>query len=87
MVDFTDTPGATAIMFEPVRGREIDVAFGIRGRGAVMWTLPPGVDVEVHSPPDAVVLHRPDPARVLNPAGRIELETEERRRQLFDAIE
>src|SRR5205807_5065882 len=71
---------------QAVGSREIDVALGVRRRRAVLRSLTPGVDVDVHAPPDAVVLHRRDPTRVLNPARWVELEAQHRGREVLDAV-
>ena len=52
----------------------------------MLRSLTPGVDIDVHAPPDAVVLHRRDPTRVLNPARWVELEAEHRGREVLDAV-
>ena len=71
---------------EAVGRREIDVALGVLRGGAVLRPGAPGHGVDVHPPPDADVLHRLDPAGVRDAARRIELEAEERGRQVGDAI-
>ena len=61
-----------------VRRGEVDVALGILGRGAVAFVHRPALDPEVHAPPDADVLHRTNPARVLDFAGFVQVENQPR---------
>ena len=58
--------------------REVDVALGVLGRGAVAVVHRPALDAQVHAPPDAHVLHRADPARILDLRGFIEVENQRR---------
>ncbi len=71
---------------QPVCGREIDIAFRVRRRGAVFGPGAPRHRADVHAPPDAHILHRLDPARVLNDARRIEVQAEQGRRQIGRAV-
>ena len=59
---------------EAVVGGEVDVALGVGGGRAVLGPTAPGLDLDVHAPPDADVLAGLDPADVAQRVRRIEVE-------------
>ena len=65
---------------------EVDVSLGVLRGGAMLRPGAPGHGVDVHSPPDADVLHWLDPAHVAQHVGRIEIEPEHRWREVSGAI-
>src|SRR6202165_941737 len=96
-----DVPSLDEHAADPIRRGEIDVAFGIRGGGAVPRTRMPAhvpqavlkipefagrSAADVHPPPDTNEFHRLDPAYVWKDVRWIEVEAQDRRREIGGSI-
>ena len=81
-----DVPSLGQHAPDAVLGGEVDVAHHVFGRGAVFGPLCPGLLEEVHRPPDADVLARPDPRRVLDLRRLVQVEHQARGGQIAGGV-
>ena len=82
----TQVPALDQHPAEAMLRREIDVFDGVFGRGAVLRTRAPGLQVQVHLPPDADIFHRLEPADVAERIGLVQVQDQAGLHQIPGAV-
>ena len=75
-------PSLNKHRLQAMLGSKINITLGIGSCGTMLWPLRPSIVLHVHAPPDADILSRFYPGRILNTTRLIEIKHQFRRYQI-----